>query len=101
MKKDLTIMTILTIVLFVVGIYIGASMQRNSFLERSKHLAEKEFFTNRDIEHILFNEPLPMLKDYVTELQNEGWSKEAGENIAKVEMGFLPSDEEYISYMND
>ncbi len=99
--KNLIIASVLTIGIFLTGIYVGIETTKNQYLNRAAHLSEKDFFTNRDIEHILFNEPLPKLNDYVLELQNEGWSEEAAEHIAKVEMGFLPSDEEYISYMED
>jgi len=38
---------------------------------------------------------------YAIELQNEGWSKEASEHIAKVEFNIIPEDSLYMAYMED
>lgn len=38
---------------------------------------------------------------YAIELQEQGWSKEASEHIAKVEFNIIPQDSLYIGYMED
>lgn len=38
---------------------------------------------------------------YATELQNEGYTPEASQKIAKVEFGVLPIDEDYTALKED
>lgn len=42
---------------FLCGIYAGGKMTEKEYLKRALELPEKDYFSNRDIEHILFNEP--------------------------------------------
>jgi len=59
--KNLIIAVVLILALFIVGIYVGAEITKNEYNIRASHLDEKDCFSNQDIEHILFNEPLPSL----------------------------------------
>lgn len=55
MKKS----TILLIVaIFFAGLITGNYLTKKQYVKRSLELTEKDCFSNRDIEHILFNEPL-------------------------------------------
>jgi len=59
MKSKTIITYSILLVLFSFSYWLGHHNCENQFIERSLNLEEKQYFTNRDIEHILFNEPLP------------------------------------------
>jgi hypothetical protein len=42
---------------FGLGLYFGILAAQEEYERRALELPEKDCFTNRDIEHILFNEP--------------------------------------------
>lgn len=56
MKTAITL-CFLCVALFITGIWIGGELTKSEYLRRAKEIPEKDYFTNRDIEHILFNEP--------------------------------------------
>jgi len=89
------------ILLSVIAFKLGQIEKQNEFQRRAKQIQEKSFFSNMDIEHILYNTPLPNWEDYAYELKNEGWSEKAAVKIAKVEFGLLPIDQEYNAYKED
>lgn len=98
--KKVTTLCVLCFGLFVAGIFIGSKLTKNEYLRRSKEIAEKDIFTNQDIEHILFNTPLQW-ENYAKELREIGYSEKAAEHIAKVELNYLPIDEEYNSLIQN
>lgn len=55
MKK----IVVIVVTAFLIGFYSGQHHERKETLKRKRALEipEKDVFTNRDIEHILFNEP--------------------------------------------
>jgi len=99
MKTKITLCA-LCLILFIVGIFAGSELTKSEYLRRAKELPEKDIFTSQDIEHILYNTPLQW-QNYAIELQEIGYSKKAAEHIAKVELNYLPIDEEYNSLMED
>ena len=55
MKKS----TLLLIVaIFFAGLMAGSYLTKKQYVKRSLELPEKDCFSNQDIEHILFNEPI-------------------------------------------
>jgi len=62
MKKDIYILLALVFGLcvfaFLIGKSAGIEQTKTEYQNRSLHLKEKDYFTNRDIEHILYNTPL-------------------------------------------
>jgi len=62
MKKYFILLAVLVVCLcfpaFLIGKSQGIAQTKTEYIQRSKNIPEKDVFTNRDIEHILFNEPL-------------------------------------------
>ena len=54
MKKSVIL---LAFAVFILGIWAGNYLTQKQYLKRALELPEKDCFSNRDIEHILFNEP--------------------------------------------
>jgi len=51
--KDVLIIVVLLIALFITGIYIGASLQKDATLNRAKSYGETDVYTYEQVEFII------------------------------------------------
>jgi hypothetical protein len=56
-NKEQIILVLSLIGCFMLGLYFGILATQKEYERRALELKEKDCFSNRDIEHILFNEP--------------------------------------------
>lgn len=57
-NKDQILLILSIIITFMLGIYVGITVTQKEYEHRALELADDiECFTNRDIEHILYNTP--------------------------------------------
>lgn len=52
-SKDILIIILLIIALFIIGIYIGASLQKDATLNRAKSYGETDIYTYEQVEFII------------------------------------------------
>jgi len=62
MKKYFILLVVLVVSLcflaFLIGKSQGINQTKTEYIQRSKNIPEKDVFTNRDIEHVLYNTPI-------------------------------------------